>query len=132
MIKKDLLFVGNILFKEYPSTIVYSFGKNKDIYIVEWVDIDLNGGVDKYFIYKTSKDNLSKYFEKKISHRELILSCENGAVVFFDGELEQPENIKMDDVKLIKEDYMPSQKSFFDKNYTDDLDEIINFFELNQ
>lgn len=134
MIKKDLLLVGNILFKEYPSTIIYSFGENKDPYIVEWVDIDISLGssLDKYFIYKTSKDNLSKYFEKKISHRELILSCENGAVVFFDGELEQPENIKMDDVKLIKEDYLPSQKSFFDKNDTYDLDKIIYFFELNK
>ena len=134
MIKKDLLFVGNILFKEYPSTMIYSFGENKDTYIVEWVDIDisLESSLDKYFIYKTSKDNLSKYFEKKISHRELILSCDNGTVVFFDGELEQPENIKMDDVNLIKEDYLPSQKSFFDKNDTDDLDEIISFFELNK
>ena len=134
MIKKDLLFVGNILFKEYPSTMIYSFGENKDTYIVEWVDIDisLECSLDKYFIYKTSKDNLSKYFEKKISHRELILSCDNGTVVFFDGELEQPENIKMDDVNLIKEDYLPSQKSFFDKNDTDDLDEIISFFELNK
>lgn len=131
MIKKDLLLVGNLLFKEYPSTIIYSFGKNKDIYIVEWVDIDLSSGVDKCFIYKTSKDNLSKYFEDKISHRELILGCENGTVVFFDGELEHPENVKMDDVKLINEDYLPSQKSFFDKKDTDDLDEIISFFELN-
>lgn len=134
MIKKDLLLVGNLLFKEYPSTMIYSFSENKDPYIVEWVDIDisLNSSIDKYFIYKTSKESLSKYFEKKISHRELILSCDNGTVVFFDGELEQPENIKMDDVNLIKEDYLPSQKSFFDKNDTDDLDEIISFFELNK
>ena len=53
------------------------FGKNKDIYIVEWVDIDLSSGVDKCFIYKTSKDNLSKYFEESSSSssaRNAILS----------------------------------------------------------
>lgn len=131
MIKKDLLFIGNILFKEYPSTIIYSFGETKDPYIVEWVDIDLNSGIDKYFIYKTSKDYLSKYFENKISHKELILAAENGMAVFFDGELEQPENIRMTDVKLIEEYYLPSQNSFFDENDTDDLDFIETYFKLN-
>ncbi len=126
----DLSFVGSILFKEYPSTLVYSY-KNKSPYIVEWVDISDNG-VDKYFIYNTSKDNLKKYFDRKISHKELILSAENGIVVFFEGKIEHPKNISMSGIEFINKEYLPSQESFFEKNDSDDIDKIISYFELNK
>ena len=63
---KDLSLVGALLFKEYPSTLVYS-DKNKLPYVVEWVDVDDNG-LDKFFIYQTTPIILKQYIENKISH----------------------------------------------------------------
>ncbi len=126
----DLVIVGSLLFKEYPSTIVYSY-KNNRPYIVEWIDVS-DSGVDKFFLYEVSKGNLKEYIDRKISHHELIQLALNGIAVFFEDKIGCPENILITDVKLIEEGYLPLFESYFDKNDSADLEKIILHFELDK
>lgn len=124
----NLHFVGNLLFKEYPSTIVYSHDNSRP-FIVEWVDED-SDGVDVFFIYESTKEILKQYIEGEICHLELIKKAKNGITVFFNGTVEKPENRLMSDVMLINEDYLPSKKNYFDKGNSEDIDKIVSYFEL--
>ena len=55
-------FVGVLLFQEFPVTTIYS-ENNKPI-IKEWVDCDEN--IDRYLIYKTTKNNLKSFIQQKL------------------------------------------------------------------
>jgi len=124
----NLSFVGNLLFKEYPSTVVYS-DVNKSPFILEWVDVS-ETGLDKYFLYETSIDNLKRYLEKEISHYNLILEAKGGVAVFYDGSIEQPQNISVINIEFIDEDYLPSANTLFNKEDSEDLEEIYSYFSL--
>jgi len=126
----DLFCVGALLFKEYPSTLVYA-DKNKIPHIVEWVDLDKETNANRYFIYKTSYDDLKKYIDHSISHFELILNATGGAVVFFDGSIEDASNFNILSIENIQSDYLPSPKSYFNYEDSEDIGEIIQYFNLS-
>src|ERR1700745_4341896 len=91
---KNIKLVGLLMFKEYPSTVVYSDDKGTP-YILEWVDFISDINLDRYFIYESKNISLKRFIEKKATHFDLIHEARNGVVIFFDGSLEKATNISI-------------------------------------
>ena len=119
----NLKSVGVLQFKEYPSTIIYS-DKKGNPYIVEWVDLDEKTNTDIYFIYQTSVDNLKRYIDKIISHYDLMTTPEGGIVLKYYGELASAKSFMIISAESIPLKLLPTQGSFFNTKYSDDLDKI--------
>ena len=103
---QNLTIVDILLFGEFPSTVVYS-DLNNDVLIVEWIDIE--NGVDKYFIYEVTYQDLKKFIKYETSHYDIVKCAVGGHAIFFEGSLEDPKNVHSVDVIDIHEDHLPSK-----------------------
>lgn len=122
--------VGDLLFKEYPSTLVMTNDEGIP-HIIEWVDVD-EKGIDKYYIYRSSKGMLKQFVERIISHRELIKNNNEGFVFYFEGSFEKADTFQVVTVKNISNRHLPSITSYFDEDDSADIDSIVDFFNLEQ
>jgi hypothetical protein len=122
-----LNYVGTLLFKEYPSTVVYS-SERKIPVIVEWIDVN-DDDVDQFFLYETSIKSLKDYIDGKKTHLELIQTAINSNVWFFDNTIHEPRNIIKSKIKDIAKEYLPSSEAYFDNRDSTDTIEILNFFQ---
>ncbi len=127
----DLSFVGNLLFKEYPSTMIYTDKLNTP-FIVEWADFRNETKSNIYYIYKTSCDNLKKYLDKGLSHFDLIMNAEEDVTFLFTGSIENPTNIYLLNVNNILPSYLPSSNSYFTKEESEDISDVIKHFKLSE
>jgi hypothetical protein len=123
-----LTFIGTLLFKEFPSTVIYSNKKGQPV-ILEWVDYIEEKKIDKYLLFTSSLTNLIDYIEGKISHFDLIKYAESDKIAVFEGSLDKPENSSILSFKEIPISLLPSKFSFFKLNESDDVEAILNHFQ---
>lgn len=127
----NLKFVGVLLFKEYPSTVVFSTSDGIPM-VLEWVDFIDETNLDRFFIFESNLLSLKNYIDKRITHLDLIKESQNGVVVFFDNSIENPCNMYITGVDFISTEYLPSSYNYFDAEDSDDFEQIKNFFRLDE
>lgn len=121
--------IGVLFYHEYPSTIVYS-NSEKIPFILEWVDTADDGITDIFLLFKTSKKLLDNFLNNSITHRDFILNSIEGYVLCFENEVQNPLNIRFLGKEEVPNSYLPSEKLFFKKDDTVELDKILNFFKI--
>ena len=120
-------FVGVLLFQEFPVTSLYSDDSGMPV-IKEWIDCDDN--VDRLFFYQSSKEDLKKFLDGKISQGELIRNAVDGLIFIVDEENGQFAQIKLVSTSQIPEDYLPSEDSFFNAQNGVQTQKIIEYFDI--
>lgn len=119
--------IGTLLYQEFPVTTIFGDEDGQPI-IKEWVDCDEN--FDRYFIYKTNKENLFAFIEKKISHYELFFTCLNNLGFVVDEVNNDIININVVSPNYLPYDYLPSIDSFFALENAVHTQKIIDAFDL--
>lgn len=122
--------IGVLLFKEFPSTVIYENGHESPC-VLEWVDCSDDGRIDRYLIYATTREDLANYIFGRISHLELIMNANQNIAIVFDGTINRPENIVVVAPSCIPEDYLPNYDTHFDFSNGVETEKIISFFSLN-
>jgi hypothetical protein len=102
--------IGILLYQEFPVTTIFGDEDGQPI-IKEWIDCDEN--FDRYFICKTSRENLFAFVEKRISHYELFFTCINNLGFIVDEKDSNFTNISVISPNSLPYDYLPSIDSFF-------------------
>jgi hypothetical protein len=126
----DLTFVGDLLFRLYPTTSVYSNSEN-DVIILEWADQN-DTGENIYFIYQVSPLHLKKYIGLELSHLNLIYSAVSEIALVFSGELEQTKQFSIVNIRELDSTFLPFEDAFFIPEESDDLEIISDHFRLNE
>lgn len=112
--KLQLTKMGDLLAYEGPilSHFISSIG---DDYFFFWVDNDKD--LNRWIVSPVSNDELFNFFEKKISHRELISQNQKGFVYLIEinNQLDF-ENIYLINSEKLPKSYLPSKDSFFTDN----------------
>lgn len=121
-------FVGVLLFQEFPATTLYSDSKGMPL-IKEWVDC--SDEADRFFYYKSSKDNLESFIKGRLSQIELIKNSIDNIIYCADEIDGQLTNIKRISSFQIPEDYLPPKDSFFQTSNGVQLQKITAFFDLD-
>lgn len=125
----DLKEIGDIMFPEFPSTVLYE-DDSSSLFIWEWIDCDENNK-DIQFLYGIDKISLSRFFQKEISHIELIKKNNLGFGFIFYGNIESPFNIKIVDSKNIPNELLPNGNYFLKDEDVIDVDSIIKYLQLD-
>src|SRR5690606_201896 len=99
--------IGTILFAEFPTTTLY-LDKNDNLIIKEWADCSDDGKVDRYFYYKTSKENVARFLANKLTHLELIRNSTDGLAYFQDDSVDQISDLIVISTSKIPKSYLPS------------------------
>jgi hypothetical protein len=130
---KDVLeshtYICDLINVEFPVLSLYSDGRENWLYL--WNDTDTRG-MDRWFLFKVSRDNLTAYLKGKKSLRSVVdaaprlLKLEQRA-----GEWEQPSSAREPRrprrrLHQIDADFyadqLPDEDSLFDPSMTEDLD----------
>lgn len=122
-------FVGILLFAEFPTTQLYDNGYGEPI-IKEWVDVDRENGIDRYFYYATSKYLLYEFINERISHVDLIQNTPSGFLYFQDVRGQEVISNIVVSSKQLPIDYSPSPNFYFMQEDGVDIDNIIQYFGL--
>ncbi|MEE9407560.1 MAG: hypothetical protein V3V28_05745 [Polaribacter sp.] len=121
-------FVGVLLFHEFPVTTIYS---EKNIPIIkEWVDC--NDDIDRYLIYKSSKNVLKHFLEGKLNHLSFIKRATDSLVYVVDEKNGKTTSVKIQSISQVPEEYLPSDTSLFTINDGVETKKIIDFFQLKE
>lgn len=120
--------IGTLLYQEFPVTTIYSNGEDYPI-IREWVDCE--GKVDKYFLYRTTKENLKSFIDGDISQQELIINSINKIGFIVDERNKKIESIKIISTSQLPIQYLPPYDSFFIYEDGVDTEKIVQFFNLD-
>lgn len=123
--------VGTLLFAEYPSTVVFVDTEGRPI-IREWVDSTPEGNIDRFFYFKTNRNNLNLFINGDISHKNLIEIAEGNLYYF--------EDINSLEEKVVTRAVLPMNKlggyspgeTFIDAEDIPDYEEIISHFHLGE
>lgn len=126
----DLEFVGSVQYREFPTTMVFS-DASKRTFVLEWADLLDDNHTNRYYLYEVRKSDLKAYLDCVKTHIELIRSSVDLGVYLFDGALDSPNNVQFITLGNLRTDYLPKPNVKFDANETEDLDEIIEFFSLD-
>lgn len=124
-------FVGNLLFAEFLTTIIFSDEENNPI-IKEWVDCSDDGEIDRYFYYKSSRFWLKKFINGIISHQDLILNSIDGLLHFQDESNSKTLNNYIISNNYLPNEYKPSSDFFLNEDDAVDIDKIKDYFELEK
>lgn len=127
---EDIVFVGTLLFAEYPTTIIYA-NKDGNPVIKEWVDCSENNKINRYFSYMAGKKYLKKFIDGSITHIDLIESSIESYVIFQDIENKEVLTNVLLSISSIPSNYRPSNNFTFDSEDGVDTEEIVNWFDLN-
>ncbi len=121
--------IGVLLFAEFPSTTIFADENGMPI-VKEW--IDCNDDLERYFVYKVSKQHLKAFIEGKLSHFELYLYAENHIGIIVDEKEEKNQLITVIASAAVPNDYYPSVDYFFKKENGVETKAIIDFFKLDE
>ncbi|ENA1815691.1 hypothetical protein ABF174_002330 [Flavobacterium psychrophilum] len=124
-------FVGNLLFAEFSTTVIFSDEDNNPI-VKEWVDCSDDGKIDRYFYYKSSKFWLKKFINGDISHQDLILNSLDGLLHFQDESNSETSNNYILSNNYLPNQYKPSSDFFLNEDDAVEIDQIKDFFELEK
>lgn len=122
--------IGTILFAEFPTTTLY-LDKNDNLIIKEWADCSDDGKVDRYFYYKTSKENVARFLANKLTHLELIRNSTDGLAYFQDDSVDQISDLIVISTSKIPKSYLPSSNFILKKNDIVDYLKIDKFLDLS-
>lgn len=123
--------VGTLLFKEFPITFVYSDSAGEPI-MKEWVDVNDNGDVDRFFYYRTTKFLLKQFIEKKLSHQQLINSPVDGLLYFTDERQQTILTVFAIPPLQLPPDYKPDSNFYLKESDWVDVTSIDDYFELSK
>lgn len=122
--------IGTLLYAEYPTTVIYADDNEMPI-VKEWLDCE--GNVDRYFACKTTKKELKKFINSKITLYELIKHCNNNIGFLIDEYSDNKiKTIQVVAPSQLPEKYVPSIDNYFEVDEGVDTDKIIDFFHLNE
>lgn len=121
--------VGVLFYAEFPSTLIYA-DNNGTPFVLEWVDCDETGMVDKYLLFETTKSKLAKFLAADISHLNFIKTSIKEYITYIEGSLETPLNPSLLAFSDIPDDFLPAKGIFFNKDESVQLAEIIDYFDL--
>lgn len=124
-------YLGVLLFHEFPMTSVLTDNNGNPI-IKEWIDASNDGKTDRYFYYKTSKQLLKQFIERKLSHQELIDNSLDGLLYFQDvNDVKALSNFIISVIQLPPK-YKPTANYFMSEEDWVDTAEIFRHFELDE
>lgn len=121
-------YVGDLLSKFYPSTVIYSDANNVPI-IVEWLD-ENDSGDDILISYKVSVDALSDYLNGLLDHLELVKLAEGGAYCVYINEISNSPSEVLGFENLDKST-LPESDSFFKVEDSVNYNEIRSRFSIS-
>lgn len=123
----ELSFVGDLLSKSYPTTMIYKTDNHEPI-IVEWLDEDDDGN-DMFIIFQTSIDNLRLFYKGVISHIELIKSAEKNIYFDFIGSINDTQFNRVK-FRNIDKTSLPKASVYFDSEHSEDFKLIAETFGI--
>jgi hypothetical protein len=121
--------VGILLFAEYPTTFVLIDDEGEPI-IRKWVDCSSDGQVDRFYYFKTNKNNLNLFINGNISHRTFVRIAE-GELYYFEDVSNNEVIAKVLFIGDFPYEYYPGHVTISSEHVVD-LDEIESRFNLNQ
>jgi hypothetical protein len=127
---QEMKEVGVLLSFEFPSTIVLSDKENQPL-ILEWVDCNDSGSINRYLLYKTNSSTLFSFIQGKTSHLDLISKAESGSIIVFDGAIGKEANIKVLSPSNLPYDYLPEREFYFEQSEGVHTAEVIKYFDLS-
>lgn len=122
--------VGVLFYDEFPSTLIYADDKNIP-FVLEWVDCDDEGVLDRFLLFQTTKKLLTKFLLAEISHVNFIRTSLKEYITYFEGSLEKPLNPVFLRFDEIPDGYLPSNNVFFNKEESVQLQEITANFNIS-
>jgi hypothetical protein len=122
--------IGTILFAEFPTTTLY-FDTNSNLIIKEWADCSDYGKTDRYFYYKTSKENVARFLTNKLTHLDLIRNSTDGLAYFQDDSVNNVSDFTVVSVNKIPNSYLPSSNFVLSKEDIVDFSKIDQILDLN-
>lgn len=117
--------IGTILFAEFPTTTLY-YDADNNLVIKEWADCSDDGKVDRFFYYKTSKENVARFLINKLSHLDLIRNSSDGLVYFQDDSVDGVSDFIIVSANKIPKSYLPSSRFVLRK------EDIVDFSKIDQ
>ncbi len=100
---RDLVYFDGPLLSEFKSS-------SGDTYLYHWCDVD--GGFNKWMIFRVSRKDLVKYLHRRISLSRLISLSQDGFVYLVDiGPDKNEKNIFLVPMASIPDDYLPDAQS---------------------
>lgn len=117
--------IGTILFAEFPTTTLY-FDNNNDLIIKEWADCSDDGRTDRYFYFKTNKENVARFLSNKLTHLDLIRNSNDGLVYFQDESIDNLTDFTVVSANRIPTSYLPSS------NFILKSTDIVDFLKIDQ
>lgn len=120
--------VGTLLFAEYPTTVVLIDDEEQPI-IRKWVDCSEDGLVDRFYYFRTNRNNLKLFINGGISHRTFVRIAE-GEIYYFEDVKEGKSLSKALFVGDFPYDYYPGYVTISSDDVVD-LEEIQSRFHLN-
>lgn len=106
--------IGDLIYHEGPFLSHFAGDDNRE-YFMKWVD--KNDALHRWMLFSVTDNNLSDFFNKKISLKDLIKLNPNGIVFFFDfgGDFQIRKTV-ISDLDSIPTEYYPSNDSFYDED----------------
>lgn len=117
--------IGTILFAEFPTTTLY-FDTNNNLVIKEWADCSDDGRTDRYFYYKTSKEDVARFLNNHLTHLDLIRNSSDGLVYFQDDSVNDVSDFTIVSSNKIPKSYLPST------NFVLRREDIVDFSKIDQ
>lgn len=111
----ELSKIGDLIYHEGPllSHFINAYGED---YFFRWVD--KNNKSNRWIVYKVSKEDLRKFFEKKLSHKDLVLNTPSGLVHFIDIDDEiNFSRITVASVENIPPSYLPPDTAVYNPSH---------------
>ncbi len=122
--------IGTILFAEFPTTTLY-YDTKSNLIIKEWADCSDDGKTDRYFYYKTSKENVARFLTNKLTHLDLIRNSSDGLAYFQDDSVNDVSDFTIVSANKIPKSYLPSSNFVLRKEDIVDFSKIDQILDLN-
>lgn len=124
-----LNFLGVLASLDFPTTRIFT-NNNNELIIVEWAD-ELEDGSDLFYMYKTLPQDFKLFFEKQISHLQLIMKSRNNTLVLFQGDLNKANDFYILGTSSIDIDFLPDGDIYIEKEDCPDYISISNYVLKN-
>ena len=103
--------LGDLLYHEGPLLSVFKDYFSDNFYLYKWSDCDEKA--NRWLVFKVSTLDLTAFFDKKISIKQMILEQPFSYFLDLDNQL-APLSIALVSTQNIPKNYLPEQDSFFD------------------
>lgn len=123
--------IGVLLYREFPSTIVFVDSEKNPI-IKEWVDCSDDGKIDRYYFFKTSRFHLKEYISGNLAHIGLIESACDGFLYFEDVTGKVTSNKTIISTRQLPFIYKPENDYYFEREEGVNTEEIEEYFNLKK